>query len=368
MEVLSMTQSKWKRWVWLVFVSIFLLTGCCFVVPSFGNGPLPFSSWKEIDELSVPLAQGSIITADLEHFDLTITGKQTDQCTITGRLRVRAWSRGVAQSVIEELRVELVERGGMIEIVIEEPDRYFDDYRVSGALSIHLPARTGLDLSTTHGDCRVRGMGDRVKIKSTHGDLDFEKIQAAVVGITTHGDVSIRDVRSPTIEVETTHGEITLEECDSERVNLSTTHDAITLGRCIVGILEIRTTHDPIQLRDCRVREAILDTKHGAIRGDLQGIESVHAKTSHAPIDLTFNNDAHPNMVADLQTTHNNIFFTVPSDFAGTLSMSASHGKIETTHPMTIHGRLNDDHLSGAIGKGSGSITLRTTHGNIMFQ
>ena len=207
-----------------------------------------------------------------------------------------------------------------------------------------------------------------MRIKSTHGDLDFEKIQAAVTGITTHGDISIRDVRSPTIEAETTHGEITLEECHSERVNLSTSHDAVTVGRCIVNILEIRTTHDPIQLRDCRVREAFLDTKNGAIRGDLQGIESVRARTSHAPIDLTFNNNAHPNMVVDLRTTHNNIFFTAPSDFAGTLSMSTSHGKIETTHPMTIQGRMDDDHLSGVIGQGSGSITLRTTHGNIMLQ
>ncbi len=362
-----MIQCICKRSVWLVLVSIFVLSGCCFVAPSFGNGPLPFSCRKEIDELSIPLAPGRVITADLEHFDLTITGKQTDQCTITGRLCVQAESRMVAQSVIEELRVELVERGGMIKIAIKDPDMYVDNYRVSGALFIHLPSRTGLDLSTTHGDCRVKGMGDHVRIKSTHGDLDFEKIQGAVTGITTHGDIFIRDVRSPTIEAETTHGEIRLEECHSERVNLSTTHDPVTVGRCVVGILEIRTTHDPIHLRDCRVREAFLGTGNGAIRGDLRGIESVRARTSHAPIDLTLR-DAHPNMVADLETTHNNIFFTQPSDFAGKLSLSASHGKVETTRPMTIQGRLDDGHLSGAIGEGSGSITLRTTHGNIMLQ
>lgn len=348
----------------LLLTAVVIMTGCTINMYSGRN--FDHHAAKQIS-VSSPLQPGNLVFTNLTHMNITVTGQDTNECSVQADLSVNAVSQEIAGAVIEQLDIELVQEAERLAIVLEKPQAYENDYCVSGSMTITVPSETGLEMTTTHGDCRIGNITRGVNIQSTHGNCIFNDIRGDIAAVSTHGNIELTNTESTSINIKTTHGRIELNECDTLQVHCRTTHDPIRLKAVSADGFQLQTSHGSIELTGCRAKEAALNTSHGAIRGDIACIEKITGKTSHAPIHLRCINDTDPQIVAVLNTTHNNIEFCPPVDFAGSVSASTSHGHIRAERPITVQGVI-DDNLKGTIDKGDGSITMKTSHGNIILK
>lgn len=352
-----------KRYLWLVAIGVWI-SGCVF--NSYNGRSFNYRGDKQVTVSSALPPDGRLYT-NLTHMDLTVLGGETNECAVVADLSVSAMSQEILDSVLEQLDVQLVQESDRLMIVLQRPQEYSDDYCVSGKMTITVPAETSLEMITTHGDCRVENIVRDINIRSTHGDFVFDNIRGDITAVSTHGNMNLTNTHNTSVNVKTTHGRIELNDCYIQRVCCTTTHDPIRLRTVSADLLELQTSHDPIELTECTAKEATLKTTHGSICGDVSTIERITARTSHAPVRLRCINDARPNIIATVNTTHNNIEFCPPTEFAGSISASTSHGHIRSDLPMMVQGIISEDQLNGTIGQGSGSITLTSTHGNIIL-
>lgn len=349
----------------VVFIGIFVILPGCTVY--YNGKSFNYHADKQVS-VSASAEPGETIFTEVTHTDLTVAGLDTNTCAVTADLTVHATSQEIADAVITELDVQLIQQNGRLEIVVMKPELHKEDYSVSGKMNITMPSTCAVDMKTTHGECRINDIQQAVAIRSTHGNMDLGHISGNIEAGTTHGNVSVRDSANGQTKVNTTHGKISLERCKCERVECGTTHDPVYLSEVDAETVKLNTTHDWIQLAQCSGRDVHLQATHGAITGDIQGIERLNASTTHAPIRLACVNEVQPEIAATLGTTHASIEFCPPPAFAGRVDFSTTHGKIETDRPVLVQGALDKDHYGGTIGQGSGSITLRSTHGDLKLK
>ena len=347
----------------LITVLTVALSGCI----THCSHSFRFKAQKQV-ATSTNVKPDSHIFTNLTHTDIAVTGQDTDKCTVTADLFVSATSREIADSVIEKIDVKLVQKADRLEIIVEKPELYENEYSVSAKMSITVPKESQLEMITTHGDCRFENIQQAATVRSTHGDLKLDNIRGDITAASTHGNVNITNTENTSVKVNTSHGKISLSDCKTQQILCSTTHDPIHLNKVSADSLDLRTTHDPIQLTECTAKQIALNASHGSITGDVQGAERLTARTTHAPIHLTCVNETTPDITANLSTTHNKIVFCPPAQFSGSVSFSTTHGNIQVDRAIMVQGTINDDHLSGTIGQGSGSITLNSTHGNIILK
>mgnify|MGYP000935739797 CR=1 FL=1 len=79
-----------------------------------------------------------------------------------------------------------------------------------------------------------------------------------------------------------------------------------------------------------------------------------------------------PTAPADVTVTAGSISGGVsvlaPPNFAGRIEMSTTSGSVQSDLPITVQGKMSPKHLSGTVGGGSGSLTLRTTSGSVRLR
>ena len=108
-----------------------------------------------------------------------------------------------------------------------------------------------------------------------------------------------------------------------------------------------------------------LETSNGRITlSDIDG--SVSAKTSNGGI--TFAGSLEPGSQNSLRTSNGYVDVTLVNTPGVKLDAETRNGKISSELPITITGRSNDDHLTGDIGDGSSSLTIRTRNGDITIK
>lgn len=108
-----------------------------------------------------------------------------------------------------------------------------------------------------------------------------------------------------------------------------------------------------------------LETSNGSITlSDIDG--SVSAKTSNGGI--TFAGSLEPESQNSLRTSNGDVDVTLVNTRGVKLDAETGNGKISSELPITITGRSDNDQLTGVIGDGSGSLTIRTRNGDISIK
>lgn len=329
----------------LVVAVITVITGC-----TISNGrSFNHKAQKQV-QVSSPVQPAALIYTNLTHTDMTVSGGSTNECSVVADLTISATSREIADEVVQK------------------PELYKDDYHIHAKMAVTMPIQNPVEIHTTHGDCRFENIKQTVTVHSTHGDFVLDSIEGDITAGTTHGDVDIANTKGALFKVNTTHGKISLTDCVIQQIHCTTSHNPIHLKAISSDSLSLQTSHDPIELISCSAKEAVLTTSHDPITGNISGINRVTAHTTHGPIHLRCMNDTNPEIIAELNTTHDKIEFCPPVGFAGHVSISTSHAHIRTDLPIMVQGEIGENQLQGTIGEGNGSINLATTHGDIILK
>lgn len=147
-------------------------------------------------ELDIRLASGTI------DVDPTLEGRVEIELTATD---------DESQRLIDETRVELVERQGRSEVLVEVPQRrgFFGVSFGRGGIAcrVRCPESSGVKIRGKSADVRVRGTIGGLNVASASGDVEADRVTGGVNVKSASGDVTVREA-GDAVSVQTASGDI----------------------------------------------------------------------------------------------------------------------------------------------------------------
>lgn len=124
------------------------------------------------------------------------------------RVEVEASSLRGGQEAVDALRIELIERAGRNEVVVEAPTGRFGVVRRRLAVSVRVtcPEGSAVEIASAAADLRARGRLGSVQVRTASGDVSVEDVESLAVEAAS-GDIHARSVETD-LEVKTTSGDV----------------------------------------------------------------------------------------------------------------------------------------------------------------
>lgn len=213
------------------------------------NGRRSNRNWPEVTEpfsRTIRLSRG-ILNLDNISGDIVITGGSGSDVRIDAVKRVRTANDAEARTLLSELRVEVDERAGRIEVRTVYPQRvrqanFEVDYTVSLPSGVDVivksisgdvrltNVRSEVRAETISGDLTVAGASRVQLAKTVSGDLQITDSNGDVNAAALSGDVTIRNVKGRTLNVELVSGDAVLTDVDVERLDVGTMNGEISFS------------------------------------------------------------------------------------------------------------------------------------------
>lgn len=146
-----------------------------------------------------PLASGGEVSIHNVNGSIEVGTWNRDEVRIVAVKKVRASSGARADDILERTRIEVQSSADRVEVKTELPSSsggflswvFGNDSNASVSYEVTVPSRADVDLNTTNGRLKVRGVAGRVEASSTNGHIDMADIRGSVDASTTNGGVSV---------------------------------------------------------------------------------------------------------------------------------------------------------------------------------
>jgi hypothetical protein len=190
------------------------------------------ANWPEATEnFSRTLRLGRNGTFDLQNVagDIIVTGGGGDQVRIEALKRARHRLETQARAVLPDVRIEVIERGGSIEVRTLQPRRRDAatavDYRVT------LPRGAQVMLATQSGNVRVSNVDGELRARSGSGNVTASDVRRIRQISTVSGNVEVADGEADELTANTIGGHVTLRNLRGRVLDLRTvTGDVRLIG------------------------------------------------------------------------------------------------------------------------------------------
>ena len=142
--------------------------------------------------------------------DVTITGGSGREGKIEVVKRVRAFNSGRAQQVLPQLKVEIAERGGNVEVRTIPPMGLRGPGEARVDYVVTLPANINVMLRSTSGNMHVQNMsGDELNIETLQGNVTVSDLQSRLLELrSVLGDMVLENIAARRAFVQTTRGNV----------------------------------------------------------------------------------------------------------------------------------------------------------------
>jgi DUF4097 and DUF4098 domain-containing protein YvlB len=178
-------------------------------------------------------------TLDLANLagDIVVTGGAGDEVRIDAVKRAWHDTEAGARTLLEEMRVRVIERGGTIEVRTEGPRRR--DWTGAVEYAVALPGRAHVTIRTVSGSVRVTNVAGELRaetisgnivvaavrrvrlVKTLSGDIDISNAEGQeLTAGTVSGNLTARDLKVHTIDMESVSGEMRLTDVESARARI----------------------------------------------------------------------------------------------------------------------------------------------------
>jgi DUF4097 and DUF4098 domain-containing protein YvlB len=226
-------------------------------------------------------------------------------------------------------------------------------------------------LREVHGDATARTLGDDCTIVSVQGDVHLENISGVARLDSVHGDANLR--HSAQVEVTHVHGDLRAQNVAVVVVDKSV-HGDVTLAqveratlRHVNGDLTAIDVGSFLQATkvdgDVRLRAVSGQVRLAEVAGDLA------AQDLAGGIIAEVEDDAYleTRLVAGqtYQVTAGSVVLRARSPISAQFVAQSEGGEIRTQLPLTVE--RHRQALAGVIGQGEATVTLTSTHGDIIL-
>ena len=183
-----------------------------------GRGPA-----AEISEpfaKTVKLQRGGTFELQNMGGSITVTGGGGNEARIEAVKRVRAVSEANARAALEQIRIDVVERGGNVEVRTVQargnPRMSFVDYTVM------LPAGANVILQSVSGDVRVQRVSGEVRAESYSGNVSAAMVKRLRVLRSMTGNIDVTDGEADEFNANTLSGQIVIRKLKGRLIDLHT--------------------------------------------------------------------------------------------------------------------------------------------------
>jgi DUF4097 and DUF4098 domain-containing protein YvlB len=197
-------------------------------------------NWREITEpFSRTIRLGRNGTFDLQNVagNIVLKGDGGNEVKVEAIRRVRARVEADARAAMPEVRIEVSERAGNVEIRTEQPRRRMVATAVD--YSVSLPSGANVVVHTVSGDVHVSNIAGELRaesvsgnvtasavrrvreVRSVSGTIDVSDAESEELSLhTLNGDVLVRNLKGRAFELQTVSGDVRLSGVDMDRSTL----------------------------------------------------------------------------------------------------------------------------------------------------
>lgn len=222
------------------------------------GGPGWSNNWPEVTEgfsRTVRLGRTGVVSVENVSGDITVLGSSGSDVKIDAIKRVRHPNESQARALLKELEIDVVERGGRVEVSTRFPRARNNNTSGDIAYTLAVPNDADVVVRTVSGDVRVTNLRGELRAETTSGDVVLSgvpRVQSArtvsgnvevtnvdggdIAAGTVSGDVVVRGVKTRRLAVDSVTGDMRLTDVEAERVSVNTTNGDVEFsGRLVRG-------------------------------------------------------------------------------------------------------------------------------------
>ena len=303
----------------VLMLSVVLLMGCTNAMAGRAKGS--FEQSLAVDgpiQLDVRTGSGSI----------TVRNGPADQVEVVGTIVAGKglWGRGTeeAEAIVRQIEAEPPVQFSDGRLRVGPIENRAHRNNVSVSYKITVPFETQVKSHTGSGSQDLIGISGPAEASTGSGDLLLTNIGGAVEARTGSGSIHAEGIGGA-FKAKTGSGSVRLTQNAPGDVVATSGSGSIVL-RGIDGALRADAGSGSIKVEGRQAGRWELDTGSGSIR-------------IHLPEDASFELDAESNS-----------------------------GNIDINHPLTVKGKISDDHLKGQVRGGGPLLNVRSGSGNIRIR
>lgn len=326
-----------------VLIAVALSLGACHIE----MGDWSRAHYDRTVELQQPMADGGTLAVSTASGHIHVGGQAVSEARVVATIRGQAPTEDEAREIAEATEIRFEPAGDRVAIKADTP-KLGHTRSVSIRYDIVVPTRTSVECGSASGAIEVAGLEGSVRANTASGSVTCENIRDGSVTLSTaSGGVRLSDASElGSCEVHSTSGRAMAERVRAEQIRIGSVSGSVELVDARAQSIEIRGTSGRVLGKELDCSRLTSESASGSVTVEF---------SASAPADVT----------ADVRSISGGVNVVAPRGFAGRVEMSTTSGSVQSDLPITVQGRMNTRHLSGSIGQGNGSLTLRTTSGSV---
>lgn len=246
----------------------------------------------------------------------------------------------------DQVAVLLEQVGGRIEISVKYPKKIGNFLGLGPNVLVNFeitaPPTSDVTASMVDGDLEVAGFNGEVRLSGVDGDTTASQLSGEIHISGVDGNIHATGL-SGRSEISVVDGDVTSEDCS--------------------GQLSIRSVDGKMQLERF---QGVLETKSGDGDASLDGVfQSLNVRTSDGDLEIHARQGSAVQENWSIHSSDGNLQISLPNPFPANVDLKASDGKIITTFPIEVSGRISDRSVSGKMNGGGNLLSIETGDGNI---
>ncbi len=327
----------------LIVIALTLSVGGC----NIEVGDWSRAHYERTVELHHAMADGSTLVVSTASGSINIAGQAVSEAKVVATIRAQAATEEEAREIAEATEIRFEPAGDGLAIKADTP-KLGHNRSVSISYDIVVPHQTSVECSSASGSVEAGNLQGNVRASSASGSVACEAIHGGTVHMSTaSGSVRLSDASGlGSCELRTSSGRASAEQVQADRIRISSTSGSVGL-------------------RDAHAEEIEMRGTSGSVNGRGIDCSRLTAESASGHVTVEFSPSAPGDVTAGASSISGSVTVAAPSGFAGRVEMSTTSGSVRCDLPLLVQGRMSTRHISGSVGQGTGSLTLRATSGSV---
>ena len=314
----------------------------------FSSSFRPQVESKRTEQLSAPLAGGSMVEIETSRGSITITGADVQACSITATIKAWAENDEEAKELAEKTKIELKGSDKKLAIITVRP-KLENNQSIGVDFDLIVPRKTHIQCASSRGSIKVTNIQGDLKGAVSRGSITAEAIQGSAELTTSRGNIACKDISNGDIKLRTSRGHINLDNASAGSLLLASSRGHIDVCKTSATTARISSSRGHITCKDITFAELTGEISRGNFKID-------------------YSQSSPPEIAANITTSRGNINLVPPPAFAGQINLDVSRGSINTNLPIKVKGEISKEKITGTVGQGNGKLSLKTSRGSITIK
>jgi DUF4097 and DUF4098 domain-containing protein YvlB len=388
-----------STYIGLFILSFFTFGGCALQIGGINQAQSNRTVTRQ-----APCAPGSTLDVATQSGSITISGTDSNECSVTARIVAYAPTEEEAQELAEQTEIKLDSADNTLKIRADKP-HLSTNRSIAISYEITAPRRLNVLCLSDFGSLSTTSLQGNIKGKTGSGSIKAGQIDGPVDLDTSFGSIDCKNIAGPTVLLHSNSGSITAADLKGE-AKMVTSFGSITCNTFAGTTLDLKTDSGRIDISDAACRTCLAVTSYGSlacnrVKGDtvklrsgsggldLAAIEApgldistsfgsikareittakLTAGSGSGGIDIVCTPATPPDLTAEVKSSFGSIDFTAPPGFRGQVELRTDFGSIHTALPVTVSGNLDKKKVVGTVGEGKGLLRLQTGSGSISLK